>query len=73
MTSEGKGGNEILYRGEGDVPPASEFVKDGGGDEDAYLSWRLEDHGVSGDKSRSQLRDSKVDGVVEWRNSEDNP
>ena len=48
-----------------------ESVKDGGSDAGVYLSWRLEDHSITGDKSRGQLRDSKVDRVVEWRNAED--
>ena len=48
-----------------------EFVKDGGRDAGVYLSWRLEDHSIAGDKSRSQLRDGKIHGVVEWRNAED--
>lgn len=46
-------------------------MKDGGSDAWVYLGWGLEDHGIASNKSRSQLRDSKVDGIVEWRNAED--
>lgn len=48
-----------------------EILKDGGRDEDVYLSGGLEDDSVAGNESRSQLGDGEVDGVVEWGNAED--